>query len=237
MNVALWAEIRRLAEIEKLSGRVIARRLRCSWRTVAAALKLENPPRRLSRGRASILDPYKARIDALLARSPELSAVRVCEEIARGPDGYTGSAITVRRYLRSVRPARGRVYQEVQYEAAQAMQVDWGECGRVKIGNTTRRVSVFVAVLCYSRLIYIEFTLSQRKAEFYRSLVHALEFFGASPRAVIVDNLKAAVINGSGRAACFHPEFLALCGYYGMQPIACERRDPESKGTVEASVR
>jgi hypothetical protein len=49
--------------------------------------------------------------------------------------------------------------------------------------------------------------------------------------------LKTAVINGSGRSACFHPEFLALCGYYCMQPIACERRDPESKGIVEASVR
>ena len=104
--------------------------------------------------------------------------MRIHEEIARGPDGYTGSVITVRRYVRSIRPARGRVYQEVHYEPAQAMQVDWGECGRVQIGNTTRRVSVFVAVLCYSRLIYIEFTLSQRKAEFYRSLVHALEFFG-----------------------------------------------------------
>ena len=69
-----------------------------------------------------------------------------------------------------------------------------------------------MAVLCYSRMAYIEFTLSQRKAEFYRSLVHALEFFGASPRALIFDNLKTAVINGSGRAACFHPEFLALCG-------------------------
>ena len=116
------------------------------------------------------------------------------------------------------------------------MQVDWGECGRVPIGNTTRKVSVLVAVLCYSRMAYIEFTLSQRKAEFYRCLVHALEFFGASPRAIIIDNLKTAVINGSGRAACFHPEFLALCGYYCMQPIACERRDPESKGIVEASV-
>ena len=86
-------------------------------------------------------------------------------------------------------------------------------------------------------MTYIEFTLSQRKAEFYRCLVHALEFFGASPRAIIFDNLKAAVINGSGRAACFHPEFLALCGHYYLQPIACERRDPESKGIVEASVR
>ena len=68
-------------------------------------------------------------------------------------------------------------------------------------------------------------------------MVRALEFFGGSPRAIIVDNLKAAVLNGSGRAACFHPEFLALCGYHRMQPFACERRDPESKGIVEASVR
>ena len=184
--------------------------------------------------RSSRLDPYKARIDALLAKYPDLSAVRIHEEIARGPDGYTGSVITVRRYVRSIRPACGRVYQEVHYEPAQAMQVDWGECGRVQIGSTTRRVSVFVAVLCHSRMTYIEFTLSQRKAEFYRAIVHALEFFGASPHAIIFDNLKAAVINGSGRAACFHPEFLALCGHYYLQPIACERRDPESKGIVEA---
>jgi transposase len=237
MNIGLWAEIRRLAEIEKLSRRAIARRLRCSRYLVTAALELDQPPSRPLARRLSRLDPYKAKIDALAAKCPELSAVRIHEEIARGPDGYTGSAITVRRYLRTIRPKRGRVYQEVHYEPAQAMQVDWGECGRIRVGSTTRKVSVFVAVLCYSRLMYIEFTLSQRKAEFYRGVVHALEFFGGSPRAIIVDNLKAAVLNGSGRAACFHPEFLALCGYYRMQPIACERRDPESKGIVEASVR
>lgn len=237
MNIGLWAEIRRLAEVEKLSRRAIARRLRCSRTLVAAALELDQPPSRPVTRRPSRLDPYKAKIEALLAKYPDLSAVRIHEEIARGPDGYTGSVITVRRYVQSVRPARGRVYQEVHYEPAQAMQVDWGDCGRVQIGNTSRKVSVLVAVLCYSRLTYIEFTLSQRKAEFYRCLVHALEFFGGSPRAIIFDNLKAAVINGSGRAACFHPEFLALCGHYYLQPIACERRDPESKGIVEAKVR
>jgi hypothetical protein len=92
-------------------------------------------------------------------------------------------------------------------------------------------------VLCYSRLVFIEFTLSQRKAEFYRGLVHALTFFGGSPRHLIFDNLKAAVLNGAGRHACFHPEFLALCGYFCLQPLACARRDPESKGVVEGSVR
>ncbi len=237
MNVAIWAEVRRLAEIDKLSGRAISQRLRCSRRTVAAALTLDQPPASQVSRYASILDAHTAKIDALLAKYPELSAVRIREEIARGPGGYTGSVSVVRRYLRKVRPARGRVYQEVHYEPGQAMQVDWGECGRVRIGATTRKVSVFVAVLCYGRLIYIEFTLSQRKEEFYRGIVHALEFFGGSPRAIIFDNLKAAVLNGSGRDACLHPEFLVLCGYFCLQPIACERRDPESKGIVEGGVR
>jgi transposase len=237
MKVALWAEIRRLAEIEKLSGWAIARRLHCSRHTVAAALKLTQPPTSTAARRTSVLDPYLEQINNLLAKYPDLSAVRIREEIARGSQGYTGSASVLRRYLRQVRPARGRVYQEVPYEPAQALQVDWGECGRVQVGATMRKVSVFVAVLCYSRLVYIEFTLSQRKAEFYRGLVNALTFFGGSPRHLIFDNLKAAVLNGSGRSACYHPEFQALCGYFCMQPIACARRDPESKGVVEGGVR
>ena len=106
MNIGLWAEIRRLTEIEKLSGRAISRRLRCSRYLVAAALKLDRPPARRATRRASLLDLHRPKIDALLARYPDLSAVRVHEEIARGLDGYTGSVITVRRYLRKVRPAR-----------------------------------------------------------------------------------------------------------------------------------
>jgi transposase len=237
MKVALWAEIRRLGEIGKLSGRMIARRLHCSRHTVAAALEMQQPPSGTAARRASLLNPYVDQIKDLLAKYPDLSAVRIREEIARGQEGYTGSATVLRRYLRTVRPAGGRVYQEVHYQPAQAMQIDWGECGRVQVGSTTRKVSVFVAVLCYSRLLSIEFTLSQRKAEFYRGLVNALTFFGGSPRNLIFDNLKAAVLNGSGRSACFHPEFLALCGYFCLQPIACARRDPESKGVVEGNVR
>jgi transposase len=238
MKVSQWAEIRRLAEVEKLSQRAIVRRLRCCGKTVKKALGMDHPPDE-TRGtqRGSVLDPFKAKIAALLAKYPELSAVRVLEEIRKQPDGYRSQISLVRQYVRQVRPARGRVYQEVHYEPAQAMQVDWGHCGSVQVGATQRKVSVFVAVLCHSRLMFIEFALSQRKAEFYRALVHALEFFGGSPRQIIFDNLKAAVLNGSGRQAGLHPEFLALCGHFYLEPIACQRRDPESQGVVEANVR
>lgn len=238
MKVAQWAEIRRLSQVEGLSQTKIAKRLRCCRRTVKAALGLDRPPDETKRARrGSRLDPYKAKIDALVAKYPELTAVRILEEIRKGPDGYRGGITVLREYLARTRPRRKRVYQEVYYEPGQAMQVDWGHCGQIRIGSTRRNISVFVAVLCYSRLAYLEFCLSQRKVEFYRALVHALEFFGGSPKQIIFDNLKAAVLNGSGRHACLHPDFLAVCGHFYLEPIACARRDPESKGMVEASVR
>jgi len=235
MDVALWGDIRRLHHVERLSGRVIARRLNCSRHTVAAALKREQPPAPDRAKRASLLDPYRARIDELIGEHPELSAVRVTEEIAR--HGYAGEVSLVRRYLHRIRPQRSRVYQEVIWEPGDAMQVDWGDCGSIRVGQSTRRVSVFVAVLCYSRMMYLEFTLSQKKAEFYRAIAAALGFFGGSPRKLIFDNLKAAVLAGAGRHACLHPELLALCGHFCMQPLPCAARDPESKGVVECAVR
>src|SRR6267143_333224 len=110
MNVALWAEIRRLREIEKLSERAIAKRLHCSRHTVAKALRLEQPPTNAAASSSSILEPFQAKIDALVARYPDLSAVRIREEIAKPPDGYSGSVSVIRRYLRKIRQARGRVY-------------------------------------------------------------------------------------------------------------------------------
>lgn len=158
MKVALWAEIRRLSEMEELSARAIAQKLQCSRRTVVAALALSQPPASKASRRTRLVDPYVDQIQALLVKHPQLSAVRIHEEISRGPNGFAGSTISLRRYLRTIRPTPGRVYQEVHYDPAQAMQIDWGECGRVQVGSTSRKVSVFVAVLCYSRMISIEFS-------------------------------------------------------------------------------
>jgi transposase len=238
MKVSLWAEIRRLHEIQRLSKNAIARQLGCCHKTVSKALEMDEPPSQTARGaRTSKLDGYKSQIDQLIAKYPHLSAVRMLEEIAKGDNGYQGGITLVRDYLRTIRPARGRVYHEVLYDPGEALQVDWGECQRLKIGNTSRRVSVLVAVLCYSRLCYIEFSLAEKKEDFYRCIVNAMKFFGGSTRKIIFDNLKAAVVSGSGRHACFHPEFLELCGHFCLQPIACTRRDPESKGMVETNVR
>lgn len=235
MKAGRWAEIHRLREFEKLSDRSIAKRLHCSRDSVAKALALTEPPAQKHAVRPSILEPFKAAIKALIEKTSDLSAIRVLEEIAK--KGYKGEITLVRDYLREIRPSRSRVYQEVEYAPGQAMQVDWGYCGLARVDDIYRKVWVFVAVLCYSRLMYIAFTLSQSKQTFYRCIVRALKQFQGCPLWIIVDNLKAAVLRGSGRQAVFHPEFEALCAHYArMKPVACEKADPETKGTVEAGV-
>ena len=86
MKVALWAEIRRLAEIEKLSGWAISQQLRCSRRcTSLRRLKLDQPPSREGVHRGSILDAHRSKIAALLVKYPDLLGSAIREEIARGP--------------------------------------------------------------------------------------------------------------------------------------------------------
>jgi hypothetical protein len=95
MKAAKWAEIRRLHELEKLSGRAIAKKLGCSREFVKKALALDEPPGKSIRTMGSKIDPFKSQIAAILARYPELSAMRVLEKISQsrdGQSGYTGKA-------------------------------------------------------------------------------------------------------------------------------------------------
>ena len=87
--------------------RAIAQRLHCCGKTVAKALTLAQPPTGKPQPRGSILDDYRPQIEALVAKYPRLSAVRVREEIAKGDEGYGGGVGLVRSYLRQIRPARG----------------------------------------------------------------------------------------------------------------------------------
>lgn len=106
LDVSLWAEVHRLQKVERLSARGIARHLGCHRSTVSKALKLQQPPVETRKPRRTSLDSFHSRIDALIAQNPEIPTARLFEQISNGPEGYDGSVITVRRYLRKVHPHR-----------------------------------------------------------------------------------------------------------------------------------
>ena len=228
MKVALWAEIRRLAEIDKLSGRAIARRLHCSGHTVAAALDWQQPPASHRRDAPACSIPTWSRSTSCW---PSIPTSRRCASARRSPADHRATPAVSASYAATCASPPG-TRPRLPRGALPTGPGDAGRLGRVRPhpgGSTMRKVSVFVAVICYSRLLFIEFTLSQRKAEFYRGLVNALTFFGGSPQPDLRQP-QGGRAQWLGPIACFHPEFLALCGYFCLQPVACARRDSESKG-------
>jgi hypothetical protein len=88
MKVSLWAEIRRLHEVEHLSQAAIAQRLHCSHRTVRKALAMASPPAPAPGPHESILDRYRPQIDLMsLLRVALASAVVWAVERLWSPTG------------------------------------------------------------------------------------------------------------------------------------------------------
>ena len=52
-----------------------------------------------------------------------------------------------------VRPARREAFLKLSFAPGECAQLDWGEYGSIGVGSTRRRLSFFVMVLCYSRLM------------------------------------------------------------------------------------
>ena len=52
----------------------------------------------------------------------------------------------------------------------------------------------------YSRLCYVEFSLSEHKADIYRCVANSLKLFGGRPRKIIVDDLTTAASLDSTRS-------------------------------------
>ncbi|MBK8869640.1 MAG: hypothetical protein IPN19_00995 [Elusimicrobia bacterium] len=100
MESELWSTIRRLAEVEKLSGSAIARRVGVHRQTVKRALlSVTGPPEDLPRRveGASKLGAYEGYLRERIRAYPELMVQKLFLEIQR--QGYAGSYTTVKRYL------------------------------------------------------------------------------------------------------------------------------------------
>ena len=229
-----WAEIRRLYKVKKMSRRAIARHLGIHRNTVTRALALEAPPHYERKKRASILDPYKPKIHALLTDNPRLRGVRIFEILKE--EGYPGQISIVRDFLRQVRPlyAPRPVYVRMVYEPGQYGQVDWGEMPEpVRWQGHWCKVYAFVMVLCYSRLLYVEFSLATRLHDFLRCHQHALQFFGGVPRQCVYDNLSSVVKRRRGTDITLNETFQHFAGHYCFQVHPCWPGAANQKGVVE----
>ena len=95
----------------------------------------------------------------------------------------------------------------------------------------------FVAVLSWSRQIFLRFYLGAHMENFLRGHVDAFSAWGGIPRVALYDNLKSAVLERQGTLIRFNPTLLALAGHdrFEPRPVAVARGNP--KGRVERAIR
>src|SRR5579864_7490833 len=103
----------------------------------------------------------------------------------RAEHGYTRGKTILNDFIAAVRPVRHAAYLKLAFEPGDCMQIDWGTHGLIRIGEGLRKLHYFAAVLCHSRLMYVEFFLSQSMECFLCGHRNALEYFGGTPRRVM----------------------------------------------------
>jgi transposase len=234
IDYAGFCQIKHLHEQQGLSAAQIAATLSLDPRTVAYWLTQERFRPRKARQRASKLDPFKAQIVRMLERYP-YSAAQVFQRL--GEQGFDGGYSLVKAYVRTVRPTRQPAFLKLAFAPGECAQVDWGSFGSVKVGQTSRRLSFFVMVLCYSRMLYVEFTVSQTMEHFLACHQHAFEYFGAIPHKVMVDNLKSAVLKRAvGDAPVLNPRYADFAAHNGFRIVPCNVGKGNEKGRVENGV-
>lgn len=226
-----------------VSQAAIARKLGISRRTVyrwiqageldrdldAESVRYKRRPRV-----ARKIDSYRAIIRARLEEYPELTAVRLFEEIRAA--GYPGGYTQVKEYVRKVRP-RPPEEPVVRFETAP------GEQGQVDFAHFRlpwgRRYALLV-VLGYSRLLWLRFYPRQNMRTLIRGLEAAFRAFGGVPRELLFDQMKSVVTRDErleGGGLTENAEFLRFAAHWGFRPRACRPYRAKTKGKVERPIR
>lgn len=188
------------------------------------------------RTRPSKLDPFREYIQQRISEYP-LSAPRICREIQEM--GFDGKCTIVKDYIRSIRP-QASVPAVLRYETKPGAQtqVDWGECGRIEDDGRVRKAYCFSTVLGYSRMRYVEFTLSTDVYTLIQCHLHAFEYFGGCTEEILYDNIKTVILKRALRAGDhqWNPKFEDFFRHHGFVPRLCKPYCPQTKGKVENSI-
>lgn len=211
----------------------IARQTGLARNTVRNAIRRGGVSRRAG---SSKLDPYKEYLVARLSEYPGLTVEKLIREIQA--QGYTGGTSILAEFTAPYR-CRRKEKSTIRFETppGKQAQVDWAELGYHEVEGKRVRLSLFVIVLCFSRMLYARVVTDESLPTFLECHRHAFEYFGGVPEEILYDNARVVALSRTKEAVVFNPGLTDLAGVYGFRPIVCKPFRPQTKGKVERSVK
>jgi transposase len=153
------------------------------------------------------------------------------------PDGYSYPHFCVS--LRLWMGTRGAT-MHFEHVPADKMYIDFAGKKLHWVDRKTGEVNdveVYVAILGYSQLTYIQAVPSQKKADFIGATENALHYFGGAPQVLVPDNLKSAVHKADKYEADLNTDFSDFANHYNISVLPARSYKPRDKSLVENAVR
>jgi transposase len=185
-------------------------------------------------GRISHCEPFESFIQAGL--NAGLSAQRIYQDLA-SEQKFVGSYDSVKRFVRQLGAAHPLPFRRMESEPGQEAQVDFGQGAWVVEDGRRRRPHVLRVVLSHSRKGYTEVFWRQTTENFIRGIENAFRHFGGVTRALIIDNLRAAVTKVDWFEPELNPKVVSFSEHYGTVVLPTKPAMPRHKGKVEAGVK
>jgi transposase len=152
--------------------------------------------------------------------------------------GYPGAKDHFRCVAKAFRPQPpAEAFLRLTTLPGEQVQIDWAHFGKLRIGNAERPLVAFVAVLSYSRAIFMRFYLGQHMENFLRGHEAAFATWKGVARVALYDNLKSAVLERIGDAIRFNPQLLDFAAHHKFEPRPVAVARGNEKGRVERAIR
>jgi transposase len=187
-----------------------------------------------SGGPASLCEPWREQIEQALEKG--LSIQRIYQDLVTERQ-FAGSYYAVRRFVLRRVGSQELPFRRMECAPGQELQVDFGQAAWVIENGKRRRPHLFRGVLSHSRKGYSEAVWRQTAESFIRCLENAFRHYGGVTVSVVIDNLKAGVIQADWFDPELNPKLEEFARHYGTVILPTKPAMPRHKGKVEAAVK
>lgn len=226
---------------EKINYASVARQYNCDYRTVKRYFEndVKITRERKQRKVTKKTDGFEAIIEekAFTYHAPAIAIFHLLQE----KYNYTGSYTLIKNYIHSLKEEKQQEVT-VRFETSPGLQcqIDWKEQMKLTDRNgEIHEVNIFLGILGYSRLKYIELTFDKTQKTLFKCLTNMFKYFSGVPKELLFDNMRTVVDQSRTQFSdpVYNEKLIKFAKDAGFVPKSCVSFRPQTKGKVETVAR